>query len=223
MKKLERSTRILFAIIAILILLFIGFVLYVWIMPEPEPTYLGHSDGDLALGEVWNEEGAFQICVTDVIIGDVDETGMRQCEAVIEVTNENVVAHKRSNTMLLYKFAKDSENAYRISHGSYNLEERLAKIETEYAPYNERLSNVMEIWFSVSDNIEVNGVIYDSIEKSNELSEFVVEKGQTATFRYGFRAREHMDVLQMRITVLASKNHGQQYHGSYKVDYDMGE
>ena len=49
------------------------------------------------------------------------------------------------------------------------------------------------------------------------------QKGQTATFRYGFRAREHMDVLQMHITVLASKNHDQQYHGSYKVDFDMGE
>ena len=70
MKNFNRSTRILFAIIAIPILLSIGFALYVWIMPEPEPTYLGHSDGDLALGEVWNEEGAFQICVTDVIIGN---------------------------------------------------------------------------------------------------------------------------------------------------------
>ena len=223
MKNFNRSTRIVFAIIAIPILLSIGFMLYVWIMPEPEPTYLGHSDGDLALGEVWNEEGAFQICVRDVIIGDVDETGMRQCEAVIEVTNENVVAHKRSNTMLLYKFAKDSENAYRISHGSEKLEERLDKIDTEYEAYYGSLKNVMEIWFSVSDDIEINGVIYDSIKKSNELSEFVVEKGKTATFRYGFRAREHIDVLQMHITVLASKNHGQQYHGSYKVDYDMGE
>ena len=223
MKNVDRPTRIFFAIIAIPILLYVGLVLYVWIMPEPEPTYLGHSDGDLALGEVWNEEGAFQICITDVIVGDVDETGMRQCEVVIEVTNENVIAHKRSNTMLLYKFAKDSENAYRISHGSYKLEERLDKIDTEYEEYHGSLKKVMEIWFSVSDNIEIDGVIYDTIEKSNELSQFVVEKGQTATFRYGFSARENMDVLQMNITVLASKNHDQQYHGRYKVDYDMSE
>ena len=52
MKNVDRPTRMFFAIIAIPILLYVGLVLYVWIMPEPEPTYLGHSDGDLALGEV---------------------------------------------------------------------------------------------------------------------------------------------------------------------------
>ena len=218
MKKLERSTRILIAIICIPLLLFAGVVLYVAIVPEPTVTYLGHSDGDLELGDVWNEEDAFQIKVVDVIIGEVDETGRRQCEAILEVKNENVVAHKHSSGMQIYKFAKDSEHAYRISHGSYQLEEKLEKIETYFEPYDGKLSNVMEIWFSVHDNIEVDGVIYDTIEDSNELKQFVVEKGQVATFRYGFTAREHLDVLQMNIKVLASKNHDQQYTGYYKVN-----
>lgn len=219
MKKLERPTRILIAMVAIPILLYAGLAIYIHVTPEPEPVYLGHSDGDLQLGQVWEEEGAFQIQMTDVVIGDVDENGIRQCEAVFQVTNENVVAHKKSNTMLVYQFAKDSDNAYRITHGSYNHEERMAKIDEEYEEYRSRLKDVMEIWFRAEAMIDKDGVWKDQV-KSTELSELAIEKGETATFRYGFTIRESVKHLRFHFNVLASKNHSEQYHGWYIANVD---
>lgn len=222
-KRLNKYQKGFLVAMIVMVLVFTVPILYVAIVPDPQVTYLGHSDGQLQMGQVWEEDGAFEIQLVDVIVGAVEADGMRQCEAILQITNENVVAHKKFNTMLVYQCAKDSDNAYRIRHGSSKLEGYSEPDDTLYAVYPERLEDVMEVWVSVCDTVEVDGFIYDTIENGDALHQFAVEKGQTATFHYGFRAREHMDVLQMDITVLASKNHDKQYKGSYRVEYNIGK
>ncbi len=179
---------------------------FIFGIPDADTDYLSW-DTEVSVEEPWINE-AFEIEITNVQIGSIDENGMRPCEIIMKVVNHDIVTHRSSRDLMTFSHYKsDSIDAYRGGHGSRDADEIGEKPE-------ETVKNVMEIWTDIYEQNSNEKII------EHGLTSLFVEKGRTAFFVYQASVPETVEDMTLTLQVCANKKHNEQYRREYIINIE---